>query len=74
MEQEILDWLVQRAEEEEEKIENKKISKLKFMFTSKKRLAENEKESIKSLGKIELILEIMKKCNSIKRDKHDEAV
>lgn len=44
MESEMLDWLKQRAEEEQLNFESMKIGWLSFQFTSKEKIADNEKK------------------------------
>lgn len=57
------DWLQMRAEQEYANILSKKINCLQYLFTSDKKIRENEDEAIKSLAKTELILEIFQEYN-----------
>ncbi len=70
---EFLEWLKKRAEEEQLSIANKKIGWLSYQFTSKEKIAENEKEAAKSLGKIEMILEIFQEYNRREMLKQNES-
>jgi hypothetical protein len=67
MDNEILDWLVKRAMEEQDNIASKKLNRLQFALASKEKIAENEKEATKSLGKIEFINEFFQEYNKRKR-------
>jgi len=56
------EWLTKRAEEELKKIEDKSISRLEFIFTSKEKIQENRVDAAKSLGKIEFIKEMLEQA------------
>ncbi len=63
MKDEMLDWLIKRAEEEESNIAKLKLSWPQRQTTSKKVIELNEKEANKSIGRLEMILEILKENN-----------
>lgn len=60
MTKEMIDWLTKRGKEEAKNVMEKNMSSLKAIFVSKKEFEDNQKEAQKSLGKMEMIDEILK--------------
>lgn len=59
------EWLIQRSEEEVLKVQSLTMSRIRFMFSSKETIANNEKESSICLGRVKMIEEIIKKNNEL---------
>lgn len=59
-----VDWLVSRAEQEQLNILKNKMGLISFMLSSKEKREKNLEQAQKSLGRIEMIHEIMAKSNS----------
>lgn len=57
-----IDWLIERAKQEEEKI--KPLSRIKFIISTAEEIAEHERDCAKALGRVDMIREIVAKIKS----------
>jgi len=63
MNEEMIEWLKFRAEQETAKIKQGMLSRLRYFFADYETIQKNKEEAAKSLGKVEMIAEIINHYN-----------